>query len=140
MTFYKAVCDFAEERIEPNYLDWERNHQLIPDEIIEEMGQMGLFGVTVSEDYGGQGGNQLDLILTGLALGYHSQSLAITPGAATSLGAKPLQLFGTEKQKQDHLPDLAVVNACSYLDYLNPDEVPTQLIHRLLPRKRERTG
>ncbi len=107
MTFYKAVCDFAEERIEPNYLDWERNHQLIPDEIIEEMGQMGLFGVTVSEDYGGQGGNQLDLILMGLALGYHSQSLAITPGAATSLGTKPLQLFGTDKQKQDHLPDLA---------------------------------
>ena len=97
MTFYKAVCDFAEERIEPNYLDWERNHQLIPDDIIQEMGQMGLFGVTVSEDYGGQGGNQLDLILTGLALGYHSQSLAITPGAATSLGAKPLQLFRTDK-------------------------------------------
>ena len=42
--------------------------------------------MTVSESYGGQGGNQLDLILMGLALGYHSQSLAITPGAAMSLG------------------------------------------------------
>ena len=71
------------------------------------MGQMGLFGVTVSEKYGGQGGNQLDLILMGLALGYHSQSLAITPGAAMSLGAKPLQLFGTDEQKKAHLPDLA---------------------------------
>ena len=81
MTFYKALCDFADERIEPNYLEWERNHDLLPQEIIDEMGQMGLFGVTVSEEYGGQGGNQLDLILMGLALGYHSQSLAITPGA-----------------------------------------------------------
>ena len=107
MTFYKALCDFAEERIEPNYLDWERNHDLLPQEIIDEMGQMGLFGVTVSEEFGGQGGNQLDLILMGLALGYHSQSLAITPGAAMSLGAKPLQLFGTEEQKAAHLPDLA---------------------------------
>ena len=35
----------------------------------------------------------------GLALGYQSQSLAITPGAAMSLGAKPLQLFGTDEQK-----------------------------------------
>ena len=107
MTFYKALCDFADERIEPNYLEWERNHDLLPQEIIDEMGQMGLFGVTVSEEFGGQGGNQLDLILMGLALGYHSQSLAITPGAAMSLGAKPLQLFGTEEQKAAHLPDLA---------------------------------
>ena len=107
MTFYKALCDFADERIEPNYLDWERSHKLLPQEIIDEMGQMGLFGITVSEEYGGQGGNQLDLILMGLALGYHSQSLAITPGAAMSLGAKPLQLFGTEEQKAAHLPDLA---------------------------------
>ena len=107
MTFYKALCDFADERIEPNYLDWERSHKLLPQEIIDEMGQMGIFGVTVSEEYGGQGGNQLDLILMGLALGYHSQSLAITPGAAMSLGAKPLQLFGTEEQKAAHLPNLA---------------------------------
>ena len=107
MTFYKAVCEFVEERIEPNYLNWERNHELIPEEIIGEMGQMGLFGVTVSEKYGGQGGNQLDLILMGLALGYQSQSLAITPGAAMSLGAKPLQLFGSSSQKEAHLPDLA---------------------------------
>ena len=63
MIFYKAVCEFVEERIEPHYLNWERNHELIPENIIEEMGQMGLFGVTVSEIYGGQGGNHLDLIL-----------------------------------------------------------------------------
>jgi alkylation response protein AidB-like acyl-CoA dehydrogenase len=43
----------------------------------------------------------------GLALGYHSQAVAITPGAAISLGAKPLQLCGTDAQKQAHLPALA---------------------------------
>ena len=43
----------------------------------------------------------------GLALGYYSQSVAITPGAATSLGTKPLQLFGTPDQKKAHLADLA---------------------------------
>ena len=35
MTFYKAVCEFAEEKIEPNYLTWERNHELIPEYIIK---------------------------------------------------------------------------------------------------------
>jgi alkylation response protein AidB-like acyl-CoA dehydrogenase len=48
-----------------------------------------------------------DLVLMGLAIGYHSQSAAITPGAAISLGAKPLQLCGTAEQKAEHLPDLA---------------------------------
>jgi len=46
-------------------------------------------------------------VLMGLALAYHSQAVAITPGAAISLGAKPLQLCGTEAQKQAHLPALA---------------------------------
>ena len=104
LLFYQTVSDFAEENIMPNWLDWERNNQLIPDSAIGAMGAMGLFGTTISEDYGGQGGSQLDLILMGLSLGYHAQSLAITPGAASSLGAKPIQLFGSEKQKQAHLP------------------------------------
>ena len=71
------------------------------------MGEVGLFGLPIEERYGGQGGDQTDLILMGLAIGYHSQSVAITPGAAVSLGAKPLQLCGSEEQKREHLPDLA---------------------------------
>lgn len=105
--FYDYVCDFAAKKIAPQYLKWERDHILIPDDAIEAMGQMGLFGITTAEEYGGQGGSLEDLVLMGLALGYHSQSLAITPGAAQSLGNKPLQLFGTEEQKQAHLPELA---------------------------------
>jgi alkylation response protein AidB-like acyl-CoA dehydrogenase len=71
------------------------------------LGELGLFGLPIAEQYGGQGGDHTDLVLMGLALGYHSQSVAITPGAAISLGAKPLQLFGTEAQKKEHLPALA---------------------------------
>ncbi len=106
-TFHGAIHDFVDDAIAPRWLEWERDHQLIPDGAIAQMAEMGLFGVTVSEEYGGQGGSQLDLLLMGLALGYQSQSLAITPGAALSLGAKPLQLCGTETQKAAHLPDLA---------------------------------
>ena len=106
-TFYRAIHDFVDESIAPRWLEWERGHQLLPDDAIAQMAEMGLFGVTVSEDYGGQGGSHLDLLLMGLALGYLSQSLAITPGAALSLGAKPLQLCGTEAQKTAHLSDLA---------------------------------
>jgi short/branched chain acyl-CoA dehydrogenase len=105
--FYQTLCDFADKEIAPHLLSWERQQQLLPQSIITLMGEMGLFGLTVDEAYGGQGGSQIDLVLMGLALGYHSQSVAITPGAATSLGIKPLQLYGRDDQKAAHLPALA---------------------------------
>ncbi len=106
-TFYQAVCDFADKEIVPHLLTWERQHLLLPQETIDAMAALGLFGLTVKEEYGGQGGGLIDLVLMGLALGYHSQSVAITPGAAASLGIRPLQLSGNEAQKAAHLPDLA---------------------------------
>jgi alkylation response protein AidB-like acyl-CoA dehydrogenase len=105
--FYAMVRDFADAEIAPHLLTWERERVLVPDDCIRRMGELGLFGLPIEEAYGGQGGDQTDLVLMGLAIGYHSQSVAITPGAAISLGAKPLQLSGNEAQKRAHLPDLA---------------------------------
>ena len=105
--FYEAVCSFGDEVVAPSLLEWEREHRLVPDEVIESMGELGLFGLPIAEEFGGQGGDHLDLVLMGLSLGYHSQSVAITPGAAVSLGAKPVQLFGSDEIKRAHLPDLA---------------------------------
>ncbi|HEY7494068.1 MAG TPA: acyl-CoA dehydrogenase family protein [Candidatus Tectomicrobia bacterium] len=136
--FYQAVCDFAEKEIAPHLLTWERQHCLLPEEVIAAMGAMGLFGLTVDERYGGQGGGQLELVLMGLALGYYSQSVAITPGAAASLGIKPLQLCGREAQKAHHLPDLAAgKRMCVFglsepgrgSDAANPEVTATRLAH-----------
>ena len=107
LAFYETMADFADKKIAPKQLAWERSHQLLPDETIAEMAELGLFGLLVDESYGGQGGGLSDLLLMGLAIGYHSQSAAITPGAALSLGCKPILLCGNEAQKQAHLPDLA---------------------------------
>ncbi len=107
LDFYAVVRDFADREIAPQILNWERTRVLVPDDCIAKMAELGLFGLPIEERYGGQGGDQTDLVLMGLALGYHSQSVAITPGAALSLGAKPLQLCGTDEQKRAHLPDLA---------------------------------
>jgi len=104
---YRTFCQFADKEIAPRMVGWERAHMLIPDDALAAMATLGLFGLTVDESYGGQGGTHRDLLLMGLALGYHAQSVAITPGAASSLGTKPLQLYGTDAQKRAHLPDLA---------------------------------
>ncbi len=105
--FYEVVRDFSDAEVGSKILEWERSHTLVPDDCIAQMGELGLFGLPIAEEYGGQGGDHTDLVLMGLAMAYHSQSVAITPGAAISLGAKPLQLCGSEEQKREHLPDLA---------------------------------
>jgi len=105
--FFEEVARFADETIAPRLLEWEGKHQLISDDAISEMAALGLFGQTVGEEHDGQGGTHMDLELMGLALGYHSHSVAITPGAASSLGSKPLMLCGTDEQKAAHLPALA---------------------------------
>jgi alkylation response protein AidB-like acyl-CoA dehydrogenase len=105
--FYQNVAAFAESEVGPKLLGWERANVLLPDSIISRMAELGLFGLTIETDHGGQGGGQLELVLMGLALGYHSHTVAITPGAAASLGSKPIQLFGTPEQKKTLLPDVA---------------------------------
>ncbi len=105
--FYSHVRDFSDHEIAPHILSWERAHQLVPDDAIAKMAEMGLFGLPIPDEFGGQDGDHLDLVLMGMALGYHSQSVAITPGAAISLGAKPILLFGTDEMKKAHLPELA---------------------------------
>src|SRR5262245_66418036 len=92
LAFYQAVCDFAEKDIAPELLTWERQHCLLPEQSLRAMADLGLFGLTVSEEYGGQGGTQMDLVLMGLAPGYHRQSVASSPGAARVHGHKPLKI------------------------------------------------
>ena len=67
--FYEAVRDFGDADIAPHLLSWEREHQLVPDSCIRAMGDLGLFGLPIAEEYGGQGGDHTDLCLMGLALG-----------------------------------------------------------------------
>src|SRR5436190_23221466 len=82
LAFYETVRDFGDAEIAPHLLHWEREHVLVPDECIRSMADLGLFGLPIAEQYGGQGGDHTDLVLMGLALSYHSQAVAITPGAA----------------------------------------------------------
>ncbi len=106
-SLYESIARFAADEIAPNLLKWEREKRLVPDQLIEQLGEMGIFGLPIPEKHGGQDGQMIDLILAGLALSYWSPSVAITPGAAVSLGINPLLHFGNESQKLEHLADLA---------------------------------
>jgi len=100
------VREFADEVVAPVSYEADRAHEL-PWPVIDQMGEMGLFGLPVPEEYGGQGGNYIDLCIAIEQIARVDQSVAITLEAAVGLGAMPILRSGTEQQKQHWLPRLA---------------------------------
>ncbi|MGH3022776.1 MAG: acyl-CoA dehydrogenase family protein [Gaiellaceae bacterium] len=102
----RTVRDFAEERIAPVAEELDREHRF-PYEIVAELGELGLMGIPIPEEYGGAGGDTLAYALAIEELTRVDSSVAITVAAHTSLGTMPFLLFGTEEQKREWLPELA---------------------------------
>src|SRR4051794_27272295 len=108
--FRRTVRDFAEKEIAPHSAEWDRAHHF-PVDLIHKMGELGLFGLTAPEEYGGAGlggdeGGFTSLCVAIEELGRVDQSIGITLEAAVGLGINPILTYGTEEQKQTWLPDL----------------------------------
>jgi len=103
--FRRVVRDFAERQIAPHAAAWDRDHHF-PVDVVEAMGELGLFGLIFPEEYGGAGADFTTLCLAIEEIARVDQSLAITLEAGVGLGANPIFQFGTEEQKQRWLPDL----------------------------------
>ncbi len=108
--FRKVVRDFAEHEIAPHIDRWERAGGL-PTEAVRAMGELGLFGLTAAEEYGGAGGDFTSLCVALEEIGRVDQSIGITLEAAVGLGINPIATFGTPEQKQRWLPDLVAGRA-----------------------------
>ncbi|QDQ99066.1 acyl-CoA dehydrogenase [Tomitella fengzijianii] len=105
-TLSDTVADFADTVVAPVSAQHDREHTF-PYKVVAQMGEMGLFGLPVPEQYGGMGGDYFALALALEQLGRVDQSVAITLEAGVGLGLMPIFKFGTEEQKQKWLPDLA---------------------------------
>jgi butyryl-CoA dehydrogenase len=108
--FRRTVRDFAEKEIAPHAQTWDREHHF-PVDVVHKMGDLGLFGLTAPEEYGGAGltgeeGGFTSLCLAIEELGRVDQSMGITLEAGVGLGINPILTFGTDEQKQQWLPDL----------------------------------
>ncbi|HVK25012.1 MAG TPA: acyl-CoA dehydrogenase family protein [Actinokineospora sp.] len=101
----KTVQEFAREEVAPVIGDFYEREEF-PYEIVAKMGHMGLFGLPISEEYGGMGGDYFALCVALEELARVDSSVAITLEAGVSLGAMPLYRYGTEAQKQEWLPKL----------------------------------
>ncbi|MDQ6934538.1 MAG: acyl-CoA dehydrogenase family protein [Actinomycetota bacterium] len=108
--FRRTVRDFAEKQIAPSAAEWDREHHF-PTEVVQQMGELGLMGLTAPEEYGGAGLSGDEGAFTSLCLaieeiGRVDQSMGITLEAAVGLGINPVLTFGSDEQKQTWLPDL----------------------------------
>ena len=79
----------------------------IPADIVADMRTMGLFGLTIPEEYGGLGLTSEEEVLTSMALCYASPVFRSRIGTNTGIGAQGIVIDGTAEQKQKYLPRLA---------------------------------
>jgi short-chain 2-methylacyl-CoA dehydrogenase len=101
-----TVREFAESRIAPVAAELDREHRF-PYELIADLAELGLMGMTISEEYGGAGADTVSYAIAVEELTRIDSSVAITVAAHHSLGTLPIFYFGTEEQKQEWLPELA---------------------------------
>ncbi|MBF0227389.1 MAG: acyl-CoA dehydrogenase family protein [Desulfobacterales bacterium] len=106
----KEVHKFALTEIAPLACELDEKEMFSP-ELTKKMGQIGLFGMFVSEKYNGQGLDYLSYIIAVEELAKIDASHAATIAAGNSLGIGPLYYFGTEEQKRKYLPKLCAGEA-----------------------------
>ncbi len=99
------VREFADDRIAPNSQQWDADHHF-PTDVVREMGNLGLFGITADERWGGAGADFTSLCIAIEEVARVDQSMAITIEAGVSLGINPIHAFGSDEQKAHWLPDL----------------------------------
>jgi short-chain 2-methylacyl-CoA dehydrogenase len=102
----RTVRDFAVERVAPVAEELDREHRF-PYELVAELAELGLMGMTIPEEYGGAGADTLSYAIAVEELTRVDSSVAITVAAHHSLGTLPIFQFGTEEQKREWLPQLA---------------------------------
>lgn len=105
----RSVIDSVDSTLkgrDAEFRKWDREGEL-PESMLEEMRQLGLFSLIIPEEHGGIGMNSTSYSRTLQALAKHDGSVAITAGAHSSIGMRGLVLFGTPEQKAKYAPKLA---------------------------------
>ena len=101
-----TVIDFVDREIWPQKMRFEEKDYNLTVEMMKKIGDLGLLGVNVDQDYGGLG---MDFVSTMLVCDYisgSSGSLATAYGAHTGIAILPIYLYGNEEQKKKYLPKL----------------------------------
>jgi isovaleryl-CoA dehydrogenase len=100
-----TVHRWAQERVKPMAAQIDRDN-VFPHDLWREMGELGLLGITVEEDYGGAGMGYLAHVVAVEEIARASASVSLSYGAHSNLCVNQIRLNGTEAQRQTYLPKL----------------------------------
>ena len=118
---------FTDEKIVPNSHKWHLNDELIPIEIIKEMSELGVFGLTIPEQYGGLGLNKMAMCIVSeeLSRGWIGTG---SLGTRSEIAAELILTGGTEDQKNKFLPLIASGEILPTAVFSEPD-IGSDLAH-----------
>ena len=101
-----TVKDFAEKNIRPYIMEWDES-QTLPLELFKKMGELGLMGILVPEEYGGAGLGYYEYVAAIEEVAKVCGSIGLSMAAHNSLCSGHIMYFGNEDQKKKWLPKLA---------------------------------
>jgi (2S)-methylsuccinyl-CoA dehydrogenase len=116
-----SVREFAEKEIAPHAERIHRNDETIPEEFIQKMAELGYFGLSVPEEYGGYEMGNLAMILTTEELSRCSLAAAGSLITRPEILTKALMAGGTEEQKKHWLPKIAAGELMVGISVTEPD-------------------
>ncbi|MEQ8827803.1 MAG: acyl-CoA dehydrogenase family protein, partial [Parvibaculum sp.] len=100
-----TVRAFTADRITPRAADIDRTNEF-PRDLWPELGELGLLGITVEEEYGGTGLGYLEHVVAMEEISRGSASVGLSYGAHSNLCVNQLRRWGTDAQKRKYLPKL----------------------------------
>lgn len=98
--------DFAEREIRPYVMEWDES-QYFPKELFKKLGELGMTGVLVPEEYGGAGLGYFEYVTVIQEISKVCGSIGLSVAAHNSLCTGHIMMFGNEEQKKKYLPLLA---------------------------------
>ncbi|MDO5041486.1 MAG: acyl-CoA dehydrogenase family protein [Peptoniphilus sp.] len=116
----KAIREFAEAEIKPVAFQMDQENKF-PDEIVKKIGENGWMGIPYSTKYGGAGKDVISYAIAVEELSRVDGGVGVILSAHTSLGAYPIEAFGTEAQKEKYLKPLASGEAIGAFGLTEPD-------------------
>jgi alkylation response protein AidB-like acyl-CoA dehydrogenase len=101
-----SLRDFCERKVKPYAREWDKEEKF-PMEVVRELGELGVMGMLVAEEYGGAAMDSLAVAVAVEEIARYDGSLALTVASHNGLGTSHLRVFGNDAQRRKYLPKLA---------------------------------
>jgi alkylation response protein AidB-like acyl-CoA dehydrogenase len=118
--FQRLAREFLDEEVVPYRTEWDRRESVDPA-IIPKLGELGFFGLTIPEEYGGLGGDYVTYCLGMEELGRADSAVRGIVSVSMGLFGKVVLDHGTEEQKQQWLPGIAAGTTLGCFGLTEPD-------------------